>query len=238
MTAKEIREEVTNMLKYSKTLIVAIALALSFVPMVSAQETRARPRQVSTPPAEATVAINEQFANSFLDAIFENLKEPSVSLNRGSVEYGCASVATLKREVGGIRTNVRFQNGRIAAPLAFAGSYYSSLLGCIQFSGWANTTINLEYDRSRQALVGRVKIEEITLPNIPSLASGALLGVVQAAIDNRYNPFNVLTLEQISSRVAIAPAGGALRLRAKEIRPEITPGSVKLYVIYEFVKAV
>ena len=227
------------MLKYSKNVIAAIAFALLIAPIASAQETRARPRQVSTPPAEATVAINEQFANSFLDAIFDNLKEPSVSLNRsGSAEYGCVSVATLKREVGGIRTNVRFQSGRISAPLAFAGSYYSSLLGCIQFSGWANTTINLEFDRSRQALVGRVKIEEITLPNIPSLASGALLGVVQTAIDNRYNPFNVLTLEQISSRVAIAPAGGALRLRAKEIRPEITPGTLKLYLVYEFVSAV
>ena len=216
-----------------------MALALFVAPIISAQESAARRRQVSTPPAEATVAINEQFANSFLDAIFDNLKEPSVSLNRsGSVEYGCASVATLKREVGGIRTNVRFQSGRISAPLAFAGSYYSSLLGCIQFSGWANTTINLEFDRGRQALVGRVKIEEITLPNIPSLASGALLGLVQTAIENRYNPFNVLTLEQLSSRVAIPPAGGALRLRAKEIRPEITPGSLRLHLVYEFVSAV
>src|SRR5688500_10783384 len=135
------------MLKYSKNVIVTIALALFIAPTASAQATVARPRQRSAPPAEATVAINEQFANSFLDAIFDNLKEPSVSLNRsGSAEYGCASVATLKREVGGIRTNVRCQHGRISAPLAFAGSYYSSLLGCIQFSGWANPTINLEFD--------------------------------------------------------------------------------------------
>jgi len=227
------------MLKYSKTVIAAVALALFVSPIASAQESVVRRRQVSgTATPEATVTINEQFANSFLDAIFDNLKEPSVSLGRVATgQYGCASVASLKREVGSVRTTVRFQSGRITAPLAFAGSYYSSLLGCIQFAGWANTTINLEFDRGRQALIGRVKIDDIQLTNVPALASGPLLGLVQNAIDSRYNPFTVLTLEQLSARVPIPPAGGALRLRAKEIRPEITPGTLQLHLVYEFVGA-
>jgi hypothetical protein len=223
------------MLKYSRILITSLTLVL-FISSVSAQESTGRRRQVSnSPAAEATVAITQQFANSFLDAIFDNLKEPTVSLSSAGPQYGCGNSASLKREVGGVRTAVQFENGRIVTPLAFAGSYYSSLLGCVQFEGWANATINLEYDRGRQALVGRVKIEDVHLTNVPVLLSGQLLGLAQNAIDARYNPFTVLTLEQVSARAPIAPAGGALRLRAKEIQPQITPGSLQLRLMYDFV---
>jgi len=34
----------------------------------------------------------------------------------------------------------------------------------------------------------------------------------------------------------IAPAKGALQIRAKEIRPEITSSALTLHIIYEFVK--
>jgi hypothetical protein len=225
------------MIMYSKPLLTVVMLTV-LVTFANAQESVRRPRQVSSVAGnEATVAINQQFANSFLDAIFEHLKEPSVSLGRSEGQAGCGNVAILKREVAGVRTAVRFENGRIAAPLAFAGSYYSSLLGCIQFEGWANANITLEFDRGRQALVGRIKVEDVHLTNVPELVSGQLLGLAQTAIDNRYNPFTVVTLEQMSARVPIAPAGGALRLRAKEIRPEITPGSLTLHLVYEFVGA-
>lgn len=223
------------MTKYAKPLLTVVTLTV-LVTLANAQESVRRPRQVtSLANNEATVAINQQFANSFLNAIFDNLKEPSVSLGRSEGQAGCGNVAILKREVAGVRTAVRFENGRIAAPLAFAGSYYSSLLGCIQFEGWANANITLEFDRGRQALVGRIKVEDVHLTNVPELVSGQLLGLAQTAIDNRYNPFTVVTLEQMSARVPIAPAGGALRLRAREIRPEITSGSLTLHLIYEFV---
>jgi hypothetical protein len=219
--------------QYHLKFLAIVPILLLFT-LVHAQDAR-RPRQVSSFAGnEATVAINQQFANSFLNAIFDNLKEPSVSLGRAEGQAGCGNVAILKREVAGVRTAVRFENGRIAAPLAFAGSYYSSLLGCIQFEGWANADITLEFDRGRQALVGRIKLEDVHLTNVPELLSGQLLGLAQTAIDNRYNPFTVVTLEQMSTRVPIAPAGGALRLHAKEIRPEMTAGSLTLHLVYEF----
>jgi len=225
------------MVKYLKIGILWLTIIFLFT-CANAQESGIRRRQVSnSPAAEATVTINQQFASSFLDAIFTNLKEPSVSLNRAGAQYGCSNTATLKRELGGVRTTVRFESGHIAAPLAFSGSYYSSLLGCIQFEGSANATINLEYDRGRQELLGRLRVDDIRLTNVPTLASGPLLSLVQSAIDARYNPFTVLTLDQLSARAPIAPAGGALRLRAKEIRPEITPGSLQLHVMYDFVRA-
>ncbi len=220
--------------------VLALLILVAGSICVPAQESVTRRRQVASSAApEADITINEQFANSFLDAIFDNLKEPSVTLNRGdqSGQYGCQSVAVLKREVGGVRTTVHFDTGRVMAPLAFAGSYYSSLLGCIQFEGSANAIINLEFDRGRQALIGRVRVEEVRLTNVPPLVSGSLLSLAQSAIDARYNPFTILTLDQLSARVPIAPAGGALRLRAKEIHPEVSPGLLHLKIVYEFVAA-
>ena len=228
-----------NVPNLNRPVLALLILAAASI-CVPAQESVTRRRQVvSFAAPEANITINEQFANSFLVAIFNNLKEPSVSLNRGdqSGQSGCSSVAVLKREVGGVRTTVHFESGRIAAPLAFAGSYYSSLLGCIQFEGSANAIINLEFDRGRQALVGRVRVEEVHLTNVPPLVSGPLLSLAQNAIDARYNPFTILTLDQLSPRVPIAPAGGAIRLRAKEIRPEISPGLLHLKIVYEFVGA-
>ena len=47
---------------------------------------------------------------------------------------------------------------------------------------------------------------------------------------------DLFTLDQLSTRVNIQPAGGALQLRATLVRPEITPGALTLHITYEFVK--
>jgi hypothetical protein len=192
--------------------------------------------------SEVTISVNEQFLNSFLDSMFTNLKAPSAPLaitasdkERTPAESnGCPSAITLQREEGGVRTAVKLEQGKITAPLAFSGSYNSSLLGCIAVHGWANTTWKLEFDRSRQALLARVQVEEIRLTNVPALATSSLVKIVQGAIDSRINPLEIFKLDQLTARVPVAPAGGALRLRAKEVQPEIVPGSLLLHVTYEF----
>src|SRR2546429_8254949 len=133
-----------------------------------AQESATRGRRTSNAPAaEATVTVNEQFLNSFLGAIFDNLHEPSMPLTIGgapaSGQSGCASEIRLKREVEGVRTAVHFQDGRITGPLAFAGAYYSTLMGCIEFSGWADAEVNLSYDGARRAVIARFHLREIHL---------------------------------------------------------------------------
>src|SRR6266699_1030299 len=189
-----------------------------------------RGRRVSNAPAaEATVTINEQFLNSFLEAMFDNLREPSMPLNVGggpsssNSEGGCASEIRLKREVAGVRTAVHFDNGRITGPLAFAGAYNQTYLGCIEFSGWADAEVNLEFNSERRALAARFHLREIHLNDVPAIANGPLLNLVQTAIDRRYNPVDLFTLDQLSTSVNIQPAKGALKLRAREIRTEITP---------------
>lgn len=198
------------------------------------------PRPART--GEASITLNEQFFNSFLDAIFDNLEAPSTPLvitasdkNRTDESAKtCPSVITLLREHGNVKTAVRFEQGRMVAPLAFNGSYNSTLLGCLEFRGWANTEWNLEFDRNAQTLQARIRVTDMHLENIPSLAQGSIVKLVQSAIDSRINPLKILRPEQLSSVVPIAPAGGSLRLRAREVRPEIVPGSVHLRITYEF----
>jgi hypothetical protein len=220
--------------------ILTLFLLAALCTNVYAQESTAtRGRRASNAPAaEATVTVNEQFLNSFLTAIFDNLQEPSMPLTIGGVAPGgpCVSEIKLKREVGGVRTAIHFENGHIVGPLAFSGAYSSSLLGCIEFSGWADSEVVLEFSNERRALVARFYLREIHLNNVPAVANGPLLNLVQTAIDRRYNPLDLFTLEQLSTRVNIQPAKGALQLRAKEIRPEITPSALTLHITYEFVK--
>jgi hypothetical protein len=218
-----------------------------------------RAREVKTNQAEVTVTLNEQFFNSLLDVVFTRLKAPSfplsitkngpeenrpvksaqgktvASLSHSGLKPGaCDSVVTLEREMNGVKTSVRFENGRVVAPLAFSGSYSVALIGCINFQGWADTVINLSFDRQRQVLSARVTVVDIHLSNIPSLASGVVVGLVQSSIDRRINPIEILQAAQISPRVPIAVSGGALRLRATEIRPEVAPGALSLHIFYEF----
>ena len=65
--------------------LLALVVLLGCSAGVLAQEsnsTRGR-RAVSAPAAEATVTVNEQFLNSFLTAIFDNLQEPAMPLTIG-----------------------------------------------------------------------------------------------------------------------------------------------------------
>lgn len=212
--------------------------------------------QSQLPPAEAIITLNEQFLNSLLDAVFTNLRPPSFPLSlsestpkntapaprasnalAASKFNQCSSEITLEREMSGVRTAVRFENGRITAPLAFTGTYNTGLLGCFRFQGWADTVINLEFNRQRQTLNARVDVVDIHLAGIPPLASGVVVQMVQNAIDQRINPVEILQATQLTTRLPISAAGGALRLSAKELRPEVIPGAVRIHIIYEFVRA-
>jgi hypothetical protein len=242
------------------SVFVAGITCLGFEASAYAQaQSASRAREVRTSPAEVTVTLNEQFFNSLLDAVFTRLRAPSFplliakpepkgnrpawaawgnpapTLSHSNLKPGaCDSRVVLESEMNGVKTAVRFENGRVVAPLAFSGSYSVALIGCINFQGWADTAITLSFDRERQVLSAHVTIMDIHLSNIPSLASGAVVGLVQSSIDRRINPVEILQAAQISPRVPIAVSGGALRLRATEIRPEVTPGALSLHIFYEF----
>jgi hypothetical protein len=225
------------------------------VPTIAQTERAKRPRTVSeTPVAEATIILNEQFLNSFLDAMFTRLREPefplsiaekSVDTDRDSIKAAhtppasgqrCSSVIVLERERNGVKTEVHFEDGQITAPLAFSGSYDTGLLGCINFDGWANSVVTLEFDTERQAIMARVRVRDVQLNGVPRLASGVLISLVQNTIDKRFNPYELFRAEQLSPVVPIKAAGGSLRLRAREMRPEIQVGALRIHIVYEFEK--
>src|ERR1043166_2448960 len=223
-----------------KVLLTSIATIVLCAHAFAQESTATRERRapVNGPTAEASITINEQFLNSFLTSMFDNLNEPSMPLTVGGAQStsNCASEIRLKRENASTRTSVHLESGKIVGTLAFAGAYNQSLMGCIEFTGSANTDVNLEYDAHRRAVLARFYVREIHLDNTPAMLNGPLLSMVQAAIDRRYNPVEVFTLEKLSTRLDIQPAGGALQLRAKEVRPEITPSAIILHIMYEWVK--
>ena len=255
MKLSNLRLVFRNRLKrYVCIFLILGAFAFEFTAPTYAQEQRSkRPRTVNeAPPAEATIILNEQFLKSFLDAMFTRLREPEFPLsivknkaesNRDAVlaahassvsNQGCASVILLERERNGVKTAVHFENGQITAPLAFSGSYNTGMLGCISFNGWASSVVTLEFDRERQAIMARVRVTDVELNGVPRLANSVLIGMVQGSIDKRFNPYELFRAEQISPIVPIKAAGGSLRLRAKEMRPEIFPGALQIHIIYEF----
>src|SRR5205085_835155 len=107
--------------------------------------------QAQNPP-EVTVMLNEQFLNSFLDAVFTNLDTPTFQLSKvqnpkskvENVKFEkpkCAESITLLREMNGVRTSLRFADGKILAPLAFTGNYDIPFVGCTNFKGWAEADL-------------------------------------------------------------------------------------------------
>lgn len=171
-----------------------------------------------------------------LDAKYE---KSNFSLKRDSKTEmlpECNESIRLLRETDGVRTAARFRNGKIYAPMAFSGSYNPPLIGCINFQGWAETNIELEYDRQSRKLLGRVKVLSVNLGGVSNLASGVLSRLVQSSIDSKINPIEILQIDKLSFIVPVQNANGSLKMKANAIRHEITNGSLNVYVAYDFQK--
>ena len=214
--------------------------------------------------AEVSIALNEQFFDTLLDAIFKNFNAPEFPLaqnnpklekqnpqysilgfsgydsplqNPNSRNQICNESIRLLREIDGVRTAVRFREGKIYTPIAFSGSYNPPLIGCVNFQGWAETNIDLEYDRQSRKLLGRVRVLSVNLGGVTNLASGVLSRVVQGSIDKKINPIEILQIDKLSFLVPIQNANGSLKMRATGVRHEIVKGVLNISVAYEFSKA-
>ncbi len=211
--------------------------------------------------AEVAVSLNEQFFDTLLDAIFKNFNPPEFPIAQNSLKSEvqspkskvgvssfqethlqpatsvCNESIKLLREIDGVRTAVRFREGKIYAPIAFSGAYNPPLIGCVEFSGWAETNIDLEYDRQSQKLVGRVRVLNVSLNGTGGIGSSILARLVQSSIDKKINPIEILQTDKLSFIVPIQNAGGALRMKAVSVRHEIAGGVLNVYIAYEFTKA-
>jgi hypothetical protein len=223
-------------------IAAAILCVLVMQPAVvrATQEAATRPREAKAIPAgEVVVSLNEGLFNALLEAMFTLPNPPTFPLGNSAGGGGkCASEIAPLREMNGTRTAVRFEAGRILAPVAFRGSYNAPLIGCIRFEGWADTNLDLKFDGSKQALTARVQVKAVHLKKVPPLFGDGLTGLVQDALDARFNPFEILRAEQLSARLPMTKtgSGASLRLRAREVRHEVLPNELRLRIIYEFVR--
>lgn len=208
--------------------------------------------------AQVTISLDEQFFDSLLDAIFSDssplefpiarnspkskVQRPkSSALSFSNVNYQsqnsfCDEKIVLQREINGVRTAVRFREGKIYAPIAFTGSYNPPLIGCVDFQGYAETNIELEFDQNTQTLYGRAKVLNVNLGGASGVAGNLMARIVQNSIDRKFNPIEILRTDKVSFVVPIQKNGN-LKIKAVGVTHDIGQGVLNVHVAYEFQKS-
>ena len=172
--------------------------------------------------------------NSFVNAAFAQNRQLTAD-HRQLTTAMCPESIRIQREIDGVRTAVRLRDGKVYAPIAFTGSYNPPLIGCVEFSGVADATIELQFDREHQALVGYIRISSVNLSGTGGIGSNLIAGMVQSSIDRKINPLQILPLEKISFVVPVQNSNG-LRMKALGIKNEIGNGVLNVRITYEFQK--
>ncbi len=183
---------------------------------------------------EVTLTLNEAFMDAAIDAVLQKGEPPSIEL-REQTDPACRESIRVVRETNGVRTTVRFREGRIIAPIAFVGNYKMPIIGCVDISGWAEAIIDLELDSANQRILARVRVKNVSLNGTGGVGSALVARLVQSSIDQMVNPIEIIKLEKLSFAFPIQTAG-SLRLIATGFRYTVQPGSVNLHVSYEFIR--
>lgn len=208
---------------------------------------------VSGQRAEVMISFNEPFFDALLDAIYQNSAPPEFAIGKADslppqtsakvslassfapAEPACNETIKLVRESAGVRTAVRFREGKIYTPIAFVGNYSPPLVGCVEFSGFAETNIELEFDRVNQRLIGRASVLNVSLNGTGGLGSNILARMVQSSIDKKINPIEIIRMDKLSFVVPLQNSSN-LRMRATGVRHEIVNGALNVHIAYEFGK--
>lgn len=198
---------------------------------------------------DVVLTLNEGFFEALLDAVFKDGKTvdfaSSAPGHRDStpVEFAntafepgsenCDDTVRLRREINGKKTSVRLRNGKIFAPIAFTGAYAPPLLGCLEYSGVADTEITLEFDKTKQSLVGTAKVTNVDLTGTGGVGGTIIAKFVQRSIDEKINPMQILGLDKVSFGV---PVQNSLNVAMKAVNMdhEISDGLMSVRVTYEF----
>jgi hypothetical protein len=238
-------------MRYIITLLVglvlgaAISIFLLGVPRAKTLPgTRVGPPTGEPPANTVVVSVPDEFLDSLLTTVFRDLGPPSFNLSSGqrlpgavmeraAFQGGCGDGVTIAPEAGDVKTEVEFDGGKILAPLVFSGSY--SLLGnCMQFKGWAQTSIQLSFEQQSQTLFARVNVEGVNLEGIAPIANNFVTVFVRNAIDQRINPIEVLRQSQLQLMIPVTGSNGSVQANVKEIRSEIQDGALRLHITYDF----
>jgi hypothetical protein len=212
--------------------------AIIYFALVGAPHSSKRPGELvkppdaaGVPPGTAQVVIRQDLLNAALQTIFRDLKPPTFPLGSGG-DASCASSITILPQGSGVQTGVQFDNNRMNVPLAFSGSY--SFGGCYQFSGWAQSNMELRFDQNTQSVYGIVNVETVSLDGVNPIISGLITPVVQSTINERVNPIKVVDGKQLAIDLPVAASGGDLKAAVKDVRAEVKDNALNLFVIYAF----
>ncbi len=205
--------------------------------------------------ASVTISLDERFFDALLDSVFQNfaLPEFNIAEQLSSPEYPkvgaaglmssfarnggrrCSQSVKILREMSGVRTAVRFREGKIYVPLAFSGNYAPPFVGCVEFAGWAESHIDLEFQPESQRLIGRARVFNVNLNGSGGMGGALIARMLQTSIDKKLNPIEILTLDKLSFGVPVQGTGN-LRLRAVGARPLMGNGVLNLQIDYIFAK--
>ncbi len=169
---------------------------------------------------EVTITLNETFFDSLFDVVFQNAApiefsiahNPDSERHDGSSTFGphgpsepaavegpaCKETIQIVRENSGVRSAVRFRDGKILAPLAFTGNYSPPFIGCVPFSGYAETSIEIELDQQNQRLIARARVVNVRLNGTGGVGGSVIARLVQGSIDKKVNPIELFSLEKVS----------------------------------------
>ncbi|MEQ1764031.1 MAG: hypothetical protein ABL984_12915 [Pyrinomonadaceae bacterium] len=164
----------------------------------------------------------------------QNKSSGSASLRLGGENLECAETIKIQREINGVRTAVRFRDGKILAPLAFSGNYTPPFVGCVAFSGWAESVIDLEFDQNAQRLIARARVLSVNLSGTGGVGGSVVAKLVQSSIDKKVNPIELFQLSKLSFAVPVK--GSELQMKATGIRHELQNGAINIVVRYEFTR--
>jgi hypothetical protein len=197
------------------------------------------------PASTVVMSVSSGLLDEMLASLFRDLGPPSFNLSQttsptpfaelenAAFQSGCANNVTLAPEGEGVKTAVQFANGNISAPLVFSGSY--SLMGnCMQFKGWAQTTIQLSFDQAAQTLYGRVNVEGVNLEGVAPFANSFVTVFVRTAIDQRINPLVLLHPSQLQLMIPVKASNGTVKAHVKDVRSEVQDGMLRLHITYDF----
>jgi hypothetical protein len=197
------------------------------------------------PPGTVVVSISDTFLNGLLGTVFRDLGPPSFKLASNAAEPGsanielvafqggCTNTLTLAAESNGVKTEVKFDGGKISAPLVFNGNY--NLMGnCMQFKGWAQTTIQLSFDQAAQTLYGRLNVEGVNLEGINPFANNFVTVFVRSAIDDKVNPIQFLRPQQLQLLIPVQASNGSVKAQVKDVRSEVQDSMLRLHITYDF----
>ena len=224
-----------------KTSIAALVVLL-FVPILTQAQR-----------AEVTINLSEQFFDALLDGVFANAgplefstaqvgkRSAAVVMTNSFAERetsrttACSEIVKLLREINGVKTSVRFRDGKILVPLAFSGGYSPPFVGCVDFAGWAESVLDLNFDQANQKLTARVRVSNVSLNGTGGVGGSVVARLVQTSIDKKLNPIEIVRLDKLNFLLPVQNTN--LKMQAVGIRTEVLAGSLNIHVQYEFVKA-